>query len=191
MEQLRLPCLFHCTMTELSTHIRHVLLYKYESGHSTAEAHRKLCRVFGSEAPSVRFVYSWFERFRRGNRSLEDEPRSSRPKTISLDELRKLAEHPYEGVRCFAEHNCPFLFLLVYENFPTRNFSMSHRLIFSCPQELRQLARFLPIRSIRLHSSICLFFQYFSEGHFSLNGERNYLLQVCSFVCFKEVLLLP
>ncbi|VDP00105.1 unnamed protein product [Heligmosomoides polygyrus] len=48
-------------------------------------------------------VYSWFERLRRGNGSLEDVPRSGRPTTMSLDELRKLAEqHPYEGVRYFA-----------------------------------------------------------------------------------------
>ncbi|VDP39747.1 unnamed protein product [Heligmosomoides polygyrus] len=75
-------------MAELSTHIRHVLLYEFESGHSAAEAYRNLCRVFGSESPSVRSVYSWFERFRSGNRSPEDEPRSGRPTTISLDELR-------------------------------------------------------------------------------------------------------
>ncbi|VDO61470.1 unnamed protein product [Heligmosomoides polygyrus] len=87
----------------LSTDIRHVLLHEFESGHSAAEAYRSLCRVFGSEAPSVRSVHSWFERFRNGNRRLEDEPRSRRPTTISLDELRKLAEqHPYEGVRYFA-----------------------------------------------------------------------------------------
>ncbi|VDO66850.1 unnamed protein product [Heligmosomoides polygyrus] len=80
----------------------HVLLYEFESGHSATEAYRNLCRVFGSEAASARSVYCWFERFRSGNRSLEDEPRSGRLITISLDELRKLAgQHPCESVCYF------------------------------------------------------------------------------------------
>uniref|UniRef100_A0A183GJ33 Mariner Mos1 transposase n=1 Tax=Heligmosomoides polygyrus TaxID=6339 RepID=A0A183GJ33_HELPZ len=55
--------------------------------------------------PTAHYAVSayWFERFRSGNGSLEDQLRSSRPTTISLDELRKMAEqHPCEGVRYFA-----------------------------------------------------------------------------------------
>ncbi|VDO80292.1 unnamed protein product [Heligmosomoides polygyrus] len=83
-------------MAELSSHIKHVRLHEFESGHSASEAYRNLCRVFGSETPSVLSVYSWFEGFRSGT----EEPRSGRPTTISLDELKKLAEQqPCEGVR--------------------------------------------------------------------------------------------
>ncbi|KAK6745622.1 hypothetical protein RB195_012002 [Necator americanus] len=70
-------------MAEHSTHIRHVLLYEFESGHPAAKAH--------------------LQRFKAGNKKLEDEPRSGRPTAISFDELKNLAEqHPYEGVRYFA-----------------------------------------------------------------------------------------
>ncbi|ETN69780.1 oxidoreductase, short chain dehydrogenase/reductase family protein [Necator americanus] len=87
-------------MAEHSTHIRHVLLYEFESGHPVAEAHRNLSQVFGPEAPSERFVHAWFQRFKTGTKKLEDESRSGRPTAISFDEQKNLAEqHPYEGLR--------------------------------------------------------------------------------------------
>ncbi|ETN73787.1 hypothetical protein NECAME_13419 [Necator americanus] len=84
-------------MAEHSTHIRHVLLYEFESGHPAAEAHRNLSQVFGPEASSERSVRACFRRFKTGNKKFEDEPRSGRPTAISFDELKNLAEqHPYE-----------------------------------------------------------------------------------------------
>ncbi|ETN84855.1 hypothetical protein NECAME_06659 [Necator americanus] len=77
-------------MGEHSTHIRHVLLYEFESGHLAAEAHRNLSQVFGTEAPSERSVRAWFQRFKAGNKKFEDEPRSGRPTAISFDELKNL-----------------------------------------------------------------------------------------------------
>ncbi|KAK6748092.1 hypothetical protein RB195_000988 [Necator americanus] len=90
-------------MAEHSTNIRHVLLYEFESGHPAAEAHRNLSRVFGTEAPSEQSVCAWLQRFKAGNKKLEDEPRSGRPTAISFDEVKNLAkQHPYEGARYFA-----------------------------------------------------------------------------------------
>ncbi|VDL63782.1 unnamed protein product [Nippostrongylus brasiliensis] len=54
-------------MAEMSLHIRHVLLYEFESGHSAAEAHRNLCKVFSPESSSERSVRFWFQRFKAGN----------------------------------------------------------------------------------------------------------------------------
>ncbi|KAK6726735.1 hypothetical protein RB195_004824 [Necator americanus] len=86
-----------------STHIRYVLLFEFESGHPAAEAHRNFSQVFGTEAPSERSVRLWFQRFKAGNKKLEDEPRSGRPTAILFEELRNLAEqYPYEAVRYFA-----------------------------------------------------------------------------------------
>ncbi|KAK6735685.1 hypothetical protein RB195_018737 [Necator americanus] len=90
-------------MVEHSTHIRDVLLYEFESGHPVTEAHRNLSQVFGTEAHSERSVRAWFQRFKAGNKRLEDDPRSGRPTAKSFDELKNLVEqHPYEGVRYFA-----------------------------------------------------------------------------------------
>ncbi|KAK6741375.1 hypothetical protein RB195_009306 [Necator americanus] len=67
-------------MAQHSTYIRHVLLYEFESGHPAAEAYRN--------------------RFKAGNKKLEDEPCTGRPTAIPFDELKNLAEqHPYEDVR--------------------------------------------------------------------------------------------
>ncbi|KAK6764655.1 hypothetical protein RB195_024832 [Necator americanus] len=76
-------------MAEHSTHIRHVLLHEFESGHPAAEAHRNLSQVIGTEAPSERSVCAWFQRFKAGNKKLEDVTRSGRPTAISFDELKK------------------------------------------------------------------------------------------------------
>ncbi|KAK6735696.1 hypothetical protein RB195_018745 [Necator americanus] len=90
-------------MVEHSTHIRDVLLYEFESGHPVTEAHRNLSQVFGTEAHSERSVRAWFQRFKAGNKRLEDELRSGRPTAKSFDELKNLVEqHPYEGMRYFA-----------------------------------------------------------------------------------------
>ncbi|KAK6726128.1 hypothetical protein RB195_004441 [Necator americanus] len=89
-------------MVEHSTHIRHVLLYEFEYSHPAA-AHRNLSHVFCTESPSERFVRAWFQRFKAGNKKVENEPCSGRPTAISFDELKNLAEqHPYEGVWYFA-----------------------------------------------------------------------------------------
>ncbi|KAK6741636.1 hypothetical protein RB195_009480 [Necator americanus] len=69
---LPLPCLLHPIMAEHVTHIQHVLVYEFESGHLAAEAHRNLSQVFGTEAPSERSVRVWFQRFKVGNEKLED-----------------------------------------------------------------------------------------------------------------------
>ncbi|KAK6748143.1 hypothetical protein RB195_001019 [Necator americanus] len=52
----------------------------------------ELVEVFGTEAPFERSVSACFQRFKAGNKKLQDEPRSGRTTAISFDEPRNLAE---------------------------------------------------------------------------------------------------
>lgn len=69
------------------TFFRHSLLYEYLLGRNATEAHRNLCIVFGTDTPTKRTCEIWFERFRSGNYSIEDEPRSGRLASIDNDQL--------------------------------------------------------------------------------------------------------
>ncbi|KAK6762563.1 hypothetical protein RB195_023331 [Necator americanus] len=89
-----------------------VLLYKKEI-HTTLATIGDLL-IFGTEAPSERSVRAWFQRFKAGNKKLEDEPRSGIVRridsnlSISFDELKNLAEqHPYEVVPTCIERRQP------------------------------------------------------------------------------------
>ena len=46
---------------------------------SAKETHEMLKLVYGDAAVTMKTVYEWFERFRNGCESVEDEERSGRP----------------------------------------------------------------------------------------------------------------
>jgi len=90
-------------MAEMSTHVRHALLYEFELGHSAAEAHRNIIRAIGADAVSPRSCRLWFQRFRSGDYSIEDHPRTGRPREVDIDRLRALIEaNPQETTRSLA-----------------------------------------------------------------------------------------
>ena len=64
---------------ENHVHIRHIMLYRYEKGYKAAEAFRDLNELFGEGTIGERQVRRWFERFKSGNKSLEDEGGRGRP----------------------------------------------------------------------------------------------------------------
>ena len=53
-------------------HIRHIMLYHFEKGHSAAEAFRDLNELFGEGIIGESGVRKWFIRFKSGDTSLED-----------------------------------------------------------------------------------------------------------------------
>jgi histone-lysine N-methyltransferase SETMAR len=90
-------------MSEISIHVRHALLYEFELDHSAAEAHRNIVRALGADTVSSSTCQAWFRRFRSGDHSLEDHPRSGRPLEVDLDILRQLIEaNPHETIRSLA-----------------------------------------------------------------------------------------
>ena len=52
-----------------------------------------ICSIIGPHAATIKTIYLWFKRFRSGDYSLEDKPKSGRPSTINLDSLKSLIDN--------------------------------------------------------------------------------------------------
>jgi transposase len=92
-------------MASEKAHIRHSILYEYQLGHSQAEALTNLHQVFGDGTPNSSTVSRWFNRFAGGNFSIEDEPRSGRPREMDLEDLEEAVNaDPHQSTRMIAGH---------------------------------------------------------------------------------------
>ncbi|XP_011068816.1 PREDICTED: histone-lysine N-methyltransferase SETMAR-like [Acromyrmex echinatior] len=78
-------------MSENKVHFRHILLYYFKKGKRAAEAHRKICGVYRDDALTERAAQKWFAKFRSGNTSLQDGPRSNRPIEDDLNDIKAFA----------------------------------------------------------------------------------------------------
>lgn len=72
--------------------IRVLLLYDFKFGVKAAESSRRICAAFGDGSVSERTAQDWFKRFREGDTSLEDRPRSGRPSVVDDERLRQMVE---------------------------------------------------------------------------------------------------
>lgn len=72
--------------------VRGLLLYDFKSGVKAAESSRRICAAFGDGVMSERTAQDWFKRFREGDTSLEDRPRSGRPAEVDDERLRQIVE---------------------------------------------------------------------------------------------------
>ena len=73
-------------------HFRHILLFYFRKGKNAAQAHRKLCGVYGDECLRERQCQNWFASFGSGNFGLKDEPRPGRPIVEKVDKILKKIE---------------------------------------------------------------------------------------------------
>ena len=78
-------------MTSLSD-FRPIFLYEFKLNQNAAETGHKINQAFGNDSVNERTVCRWFAKFRSGDFSLEDEPRSGRPTAILDEDLRTLVE---------------------------------------------------------------------------------------------------
>uniref|UniRef100_A0A5S6QI01 HTH_48 domain-containing protein n=1 Tax=Trichuris muris TaxID=70415 RepID=A0A5S6QI01_TRIMR len=69
-----------------------VLLYEFKLGTTAAETARKINMAFGDGTLDERTAQRWFQKFRSGNESLEDNDRIGRPSDIDEDQLRATVE---------------------------------------------------------------------------------------------------
>ncbi|KAJ8957719.1 hypothetical protein NQ318_017616 [Aromia moschata] len=57
-------------------------------GKTFTEAYAMLKEVYGNECSSRTQVFEWFQRFKEGHETTEDDPRPGRPSTSSSKHLR-------------------------------------------------------------------------------------------------------
>lgn len=72
--------------------IRTCLLYDFKFGVTAAESCRRICSAFGADVVSERTAQEWFKRFRTGDTSVQDRPRSGRPSEVCDERLLQLVE---------------------------------------------------------------------------------------------------
>ena len=63
----------------LLSNFRPIFLYEFKLNQSTVEIVQKINQALGNDSVNERTVRRWFAKFRSGDFSLEDEPRSGRP----------------------------------------------------------------------------------------------------------------
>lgn len=84
--------------------IRAIFLFQFKCGRNAAETARDMNKAFGQETTKERTVQWWFQKFRAGDESLEDEEGRGRPSALDDDNLKALVEaNPRTTVRELAE----------------------------------------------------------------------------------------
>ena len=74
------------------TRFRICMLYDFKLGKNAIESHRSLCKAFVEDTISLRQCQRWFQRFRDGDVSLEDEERGRPLQVIDDEELERVIE---------------------------------------------------------------------------------------------------
>lgn len=72
--------------------LRTIFLYEYKLGHQVAEATRNINRAFGKNTVNELIVFQWFQKFQRGDESLEEEEGRRRLSVINNNRLNTLIE---------------------------------------------------------------------------------------------------
>ena len=81
-------------------HLRHCLLFLHQSGLNAKEAQAKIVDTYGADAISYDTCKTWMAKFKKGDFSLQDAPRSGRPMELDLKLLQSTVEEdPYATTR--------------------------------------------------------------------------------------------
>ena len=87
-------------MEENIIHHWHILLYYFKKGKRAAEAHRKICSVYGDDALTERTCQNWFVKFHSGNFDINDSQQSGRPQEIETNNFKAIVDqNPTQSVR--------------------------------------------------------------------------------------------
>ena len=69
-------------MDSVKFEYRAIIKFLQKERCSVREIYDRLVAVYGKSAPSFATVTRWFNEFKRGRQSLEDDPRSGRPSDV-------------------------------------------------------------------------------------------------------------
>jgi [histone H3]-lysine36 N-dimethyltransferase SETMAR len=84
-------------MSVSKEHIRHFLLYEFNKGENATKAVENINKVYGLNSIKIRNAQYFYQKFRSGNFSVEDEARPGRPTTLDIEDLRAVVEaDPYQ-----------------------------------------------------------------------------------------------
>ncbi|XGW34397.1 hypothetical protein V3C99_018344 [Haemonchus contortus] len=79
--------------------------YNFKQGKSVAESHRAMSKVYGVEALSGSQCRRWYQQFKNGNESWEDEEHRSRPQFVDNQVLKAVINlDPRQTTRELATH---------------------------------------------------------------------------------------
>ena len=79
-------------MEEKKQHFWCITLYYFKKGKNTTEMQKKICAVYGAGAVTDRMCQKWFAKFRSGDFSLDNAPRSGRPVADDSDQIETFIE---------------------------------------------------------------------------------------------------
>ncbi|KAI1712904.1 histone-lysine N-methyltransferase SETMAR [Ditylenchus destructor] len=65
--------------------IRELLKYEYNLGHTVKEAIENINRAKGAGTVAQSTAYEWYSKFKSGNLTIEDNPRSGRSREVDQD----------------------------------------------------------------------------------------------------------
>ena len=68
------------------------MLFYFRKGENAAQVAKKLRNVYGEEALKDRQCRNWFDKFRSGDFSLKEDPRSGRPNEVDDDQIKAIIE---------------------------------------------------------------------------------------------------
>lgn len=84
----------------LTTEQRYVAMFLFRKKLDGRSATKEINEVYGAKTVSEQSITAWFRRFRGGDFSINDKPKSGRPSTFNDDALIKLVEkEPKTSVR--------------------------------------------------------------------------------------------
>jgi len=78
------------TMIITKEHIRFSIYFVFHPKKNVAEASAMICAAYGENVVSHTTCKRWYQKFRQGDFSLEDEPRTGRTQKIEMVELQEL-----------------------------------------------------------------------------------------------------